>query len=255
MSIIDLQRRFHAEIVMDDEGAAPSSPGMAVYRHAYRSRLLDCLTASFEKTRRWAGEDAFTAAACHHILTHPPHGWTLDTYGAEFPATLAALFANNPEVAELAWLEWEMRRSFSAPNEAVFTLVDFQKLAAGELDWDGLRLTLCANVAWRTVRTRCDELWQALEDGRVPDTLPERVETATLLIWRQGLLPRFRLVGVAEATALGLLRDGHTFGVLCAACEMNTAGSDAIAELGQWLLHWIDDGLITQPVCSPLIRR
>ena len=29
----------------------------------------------------------------------------LDAYGADFPELLAALFADDPEVAELAWLE------------------------------------------------------------------------------------------------------------------------------------------------------
>ena len=114
MSLLALQTEFHREIIADDDGMAPSSTGMAIYRDAYRGRLLAALETSFERTRRWTGEDTFTAAACHFILTHPPAGWTLDAYGADFPDLLAALFADDPEVAELAWLAWQMSQAFAA---------------------------------------------------------------------------------------------------------------------------------------------
>ena len=94
MSLLELQRRFYTSVT--SEGADLETgwpveirPGLAVYRHAYRARLIDCLRESFEKTWSWIGDDAFDAAALQHLSEHPPRSWTLDDTARDFTATLA----------------------------------------------------------------------------------------------------------------------------------------------------------------------
>ena len=111
MTLAASQRGFLADISASDDAPAARSPGMAIYRNAYRARLSDALATSFDRTRRWVGDAAFAAASAHYIITHPPQSWTLDAYGDRFVAVLAELFAQDAEVAKLAWLSRTAQKS------------------------------------------------------------------------------------------------------------------------------------------------
>ncbi len=241
MSLLALQSAFRDEIAGDDDGHAPSSSGMVIYRDAYRGRLLAALETSFERTRRWTGAEAFTAAACHYILTTPPKSWTLDDYGADFPELLAQLFAGDSEVAELAWLEWQMQRAFAAPDAPELSPDMLRSADLSDGDWDSLCFGMAAGFACRQVTTNCTELWLALAaapaDNPLDGFVPRQTEAASLLVWRQGLMPHFRLTDMAEHQALGELAAGSPFGQAAAHIEPSL--------LGGWLARWLGDGLFS----------
>lgn len=235
MSLLELQTAFRAEIVGGDEDAAPSSLGMGVYRDAYRARLLAALEASFERTRRWVGAEAFTAAACHYVLANPPRNWTLDTYGADFPALLEALFVSDPEVAELAWLEWQMQAAFAAPDRGELDLAALAAAGYSDDDWDRLHFTMAPGFAARSIATNVPALWEALEDCSSDGLRVERSEGNYLLVWRHSLSPRFRVTAHAEFQALGSLARHDTLGSLAQATDTQ--------HLALWLEKWLREGL------------
>jgi len=239
MNLLALQRVFMSEISASDEDGAPTSTGMAVYRDAYRGRLLDALAHSFERTRRWVGADPFTAAASHYILAHPPHSWTLDDFGAAFPALLAGLFRDNPEAAELAWLEWHMQRAFAAPDSPGDVAGALSGAGLPEEAWAGLRFTMATGFAARGIATNVEQLWPRLadSDGTGFDVAPG---SGTLIVWRQGLTPRYRLLGTAEQGSLLALAEGRTLGEAFA-----TVAEAAVAQAGAWLGQWLADGLFS----------
>jgi hypothetical protein len=68
------------------------SPRLAVYHHAYRAQLVDCLRDTFERVWAWLGDAGFEAAARGYIGSHPPHSWTLSDYGDEFDRALSELY-------------------------------------------------------------------------------------------------------------------------------------------------------------------
>lgn len=232
MTLLAAQRAFVAEIAADDD-LPSSSLGMAIYRNAYRGRLADALAVSFERTRRWVGEEMFELAAAHYILTHPPQSWTLDAYGADFPEALAELFADDPEVAEMAWLEWHMQQAYAAPDRATLT---GEALAAAQPDWEHLRLTPAAGVVWREVRHDLAALWHGLAD---PSDLAA-TDPAILLVWRKDLSPHFRLLDPAEFAALEPLLAGTSFGEAA-----NQIGEADLARFGQWFAQWLSEGLFS----------
>lgn len=237
MSLLELQTAFRAEIVGGDEDAEPSSPGMAIYRDAYRSRLLAALETSFERTRRWVGAEAFTAAACHYVLTSPPCDWTLDTYGAGFPALLETLFAGDPEVAELAWLEWQMQAAFAAPDAPE---LDPAKLAAAdgsETDWDRLGFVMAAGFAHRPIATNSPSLWSVLASDA--DCAVSR-KKACIVVWRSGSSPHFRVCDEAEYESLVLLAKGGTLA--------DIARSAFADRLPIWLTQWLREGIFASAV-------
>lgn len=250
MSLLTLQAAFRAEIAAADDAALPSSRGpsslgpsslgMEIYRNAYRARLLSALEVSFERTRRWAGQDAFTAAGRHYVLTRPPRSWTLDDYGADFPDLLETLFPADPEVAELAAMEWSMQQAFAAPDAPT---LDPAALAAAhdEADWDRMGFVMAAGYGQRPATHDLPAFWDALSG---PDPIargPVRLaEEAHLIVWRSGLSPRHRLADADEAQALDAIARGATLGDL--------AETPATPHLGAWLTRWFGEGIFAAGV-------
>ncbi len=239
MTLLAEQTHFLAEIAADDD-APPSSIGMGIYRNAYRARLIGALESGYERTRRWVGDDAFEAAAAHYILTQPPHSWTLDAFGAQFPEVLAGLFAGDPEVAELAWLEWQMQQAFGAVDLPELGAAQLGSAGLDESDWENLRFTMAAGFTAREVSHDLSGLWAQLrEDTAQQAENPARADYA-LIVWRRAMQPHFRLLELTEFSALSHLINGATLGQTGTALEQ--VGSDP-AQLGQWLATWLGEGL------------
>jgi hypothetical protein len=216
--------------------AMPSSLGMAIYQSAYRSRLIAALETSYERTRRWTGEAAFTAAACHYIIAHPPTDWTLDSYGDRFPAVLAELFAGDPEVPELAWLEWQMHQAFTAPDRPELTAQALVSAGLADADWERVRLTMATGYTARTVAQDCAGLWQAMNGDHPAEFTLQPVLPGVLVVWRKGFSPHYRVLGPAEFAALECLADGELFGDAA-----QRAGDPAV--FGGWFAQWLSEGL------------
>lgn len=241
MTLLQLQRSFLAEVAGDDD--TPSrSPGMAIYRNAYRGRLIGALESGYERTRRWVGEDAFDAAATHYVLTHPPSSWTLDLFGANFPETLAVLFAGDPEVAELAWLEWQMQQAFAAPDRGELTAVALAEAELGERDWAGLRFGMPAGYQARTVSSDLAALWRNTSSSGQSSAELAPVSPQRLVIWRKDRQPHFRLLDEAEFAVLHRLAIGDSFADAATAIADHPEAAEL---LGGWLAQWLSDGLFS----------
>ena len=238
MNLATHQRAFAAELSASDDAALPGSLGMEIYRNAYRARLLTALEVSYERTRRWVGEDVFAAAASHYVISHPPHDWTLDRFGAQFPAVLASLFANDGEVAELAWLEWRLHQAFAAPDLPELGGAHLAQAGLNDADWEQLRLTMAAGYAAQAIAHDCTGLWQALRDGEPAGFVLEPTDPGVLVVWRQGLTPRFRVLDRDEFAALECLVRGEPFGGAAA-----LVGEDNAVRLGGWFAQWLGEGL------------
>lgn len=247
MSLLAIQRQFHAGLLdTGPESLRPATSrferGFGIYRNAYRARLIACLRESYERVWSWIGDDAFNRAAIHHLISHPPYSWTLDDAGADFAVTLCALFPDEPEVAELAHLEWQMQLAFKARDEHPITPTRFTELTNGfgEAEWENMRLRMSATVILQTLTTNCAEIWQTISRTE-PWTGQLALERpATILIWRQDLQPRFRVAPSLEADALALGLGNATFAAICAAGD----SPDAVPEIGEMLGRWIVEGLV-----------
>ncbi len=213
--------------------------GLAVYRNNYRSALVEALRSTFERTARLVGEDSFERAAAHHVITHPPASWTLDLAGEGFDATCAQLFAHDPEVAELAWLEWAMHRAFVARDTAALDGAGFAATTAsyGDADWAGLRLRFVPGIALRTLRHDVKRLWS---DGETH--LLE--EAACCIVWREGERPVFQQVPLPEGEALSAMVQGASFAEACELLSGLLGEDEAPAAAGAMLARWLAEGLV-----------
>lgn len=238
--------------ILDDGLALPEGwdarrvAGLATYRNNYRTALVDALRSVFERTERLVGEASFARAAAHHLIVHPPFSWTLDLAGEGFDATCATLFTGDPDVAELAWLEWAMHRIFVARDARPIDLAGFAASTAGygERDWAGLRLRFMPGIALRGVRYDLERLWSSLgdTDGRAAVALLD--QPAHAVVWREGERPVFALLSGHEGAALAAMRDGASYGEACELLVETLGEEEAIAAAGAMLGRWLYEGLV-----------
>lgn len=247
------QGAFMAQI-LDDEAALPDgwndrhAAGMAVYRNNYRTALVEALRSTFEQTERWAGEDSFKRAAAHHLISHPPSSWTLDVAGERFDETCAELFANNPEVSELAWLEWAMHRAFVAADTPALTREQFAEQSArfGEEDWVNLRFTLIPSLQFRSIRQDSAGLWRALKDDESPREQLALAAPAGLAVWREDLTPVFQSLDPSELVCLDLVAQGGSYGDCCGTLVERLGEEEALPFAGAMLGRWLVNGWIAE---------
>jgi hypothetical protein len=231
--LADFQRRFQAGLMAGDlqdlAGEVVRTPGLAVHSYAARAVLLEGLADNFAKTLHWLGGDDFTEHALAYAAISPSSSWTLADYGSDFPEFLRRQLPDDPEVAELAAIDWALRCAFACPDPAP---ADWAQ-AAG-LDWDGLRLKLAPGASLLALSTNADAIWSVIPDSPI-DPLPA---PGWVLVWRQGMEPSFRRPPAVEAALLAALAAGQRFGP---ACDASGATSHAI---GGWLQGWLSAGLV-----------
>lgn len=190
-----------ADVPLPRGWGAAMARGLEIHRNNYRHALMEAMRSTFERTLRWVGDASFEAAAAHHLVAHPPSGWTLDDVGAGFARTAATLFAREPEVADLAALEWAMHRVFVAADATALDLAGFRDATAGfeEDDWSGMRLLTLPGIGIVEVGTDCVALWRGLAgDARPPE--PSRLARPhAAIVWREGWQPVCCLVDAGEA--------------------------------------------------------
>lgn len=246
MNLLALQRDFGAWLrTGSDEAAArigaDHAAGLRIYQNNYRTQLFACLEASFARTRDWLGGEAFHDAVVTHVDRVPPSGWTLDAYGHDFPATLAALHPGDPEVAEMAWLERALDEAFTGPDHDVVTAD-----ALPGIDWDRALLRFSPTLALAGLTTNAPAIRAALAQGTTPPAAAMLPEPGALLVWRHQQASRFRAIDARERDALLLARSGVSFAGLCAVLVEALGEEDGVALAGALLGRWIVDGLVAE---------
>ena len=257
-TLAERQEAFLAALL--DERAPPprgwgnsQASGMGVYRGNYRSALMAVLAETYARTRGYVGEAPFRRVSMHHVITHPPAGWSIDEAGAGFDATCAQLFADNPEVAELAWLEWTMQALATAPDCDAMTAQAFaaQTAGFGDAGWMGLRLALQPRAEARLVAHDLAALWRAQDENSDGDLLADAQGAAPrcCLAWREGERPTFLMLDAAHAPAFAAMQGGASYGEMIALLAGEDHDPEAIQRAAQtagaMLGTWLTEGLIT----------
>jgi uncharacterized protein (UPF0276 family) len=228
-----------------ERAGVDSAQRLGIYHNAYRVRLADVLADSFAKTCLYMGSDTFAEHATAFAVAHPPLARSLSRYGADLPAHLAHLYPGNPELHELAQLDWDLRTRFdSADVDALDAQTAQATTDEGQApDWLGWQSPLHPSLVLRSIRTNVVQLWRAIDaDDEVPP-VQQWAEARFLAVWRKGLQPHFQSLDADEAAFLHCLQDGQS--VDQAATAM--AGTAALPDpqrLGGWLQAWLNDGVL-----------
>ena len=243
MTLAMIQREMSAYLTGQANTAAalvrPDAARLSVYANNYRMGLIGALRDNYERVWSWLGDEQFDAACQSYIDANPPHDWTLNSYGADFAQVLAEIYPDEPDVSELAMLDWALRRAFDGPDDQAVT-------AAGLASFD-LAQAMLRPVATRqflTVHSNVAAIWSALQLGENAPAPEPLAVPGTLCIWRKGLMPQFRSIDAEEHQALAFIANGALFAELCGTVMAQDAEETA-QRMGTLLARWIDDELIS----------
>jgi hypothetical protein len=245
MNLNMMQRDFRRWLTTADTSCAHrlanDRRGLDVYQNNYRVQLMGCLETTYPVLRTFIGDAAFRHAAAVHIGRNPPRAWTLDAYGAGFAATLRALFPDNPDLHELAWIEWSLATAFVARDAAP---LDPARLA--HADWERARLGFAPSLHMARLATNAADIWSALQDGVDAPEAAMLPAPAGAIVWRRGRVARLRVLAAQDFEALQLARAEGNFGTLCTRLVDRLGADDGIARAGALLADWIGNELLTR---------
>lgn len=257
-SVLSLQLQFQQHVLGDGDATAlvsgttaRRSLGLGIYANAYRVRLIDTLVDAYEKTQAVMGEAAFEAAAFSYIAAYVPTTRSLRWYGDHFDAHLATHRPDQPGHAELARLDWALRRAFDGPDSEV---LDASGLVGVPPEaWAMLRLVLVPTAELLVFRHNTVAVWQALDDDQVPPALVASATEVNWLVWRKGLQPHFRSLHPVEAVLLRAMLAESSFAQSCAgaeavAAELGLSEEEVSALIGGYMRQWLEDGLLSRVV-------
>jgi hypothetical protein len=258
-----LQSRFLRDLQQADDAVANDVHGtpafsvsqrLAVYRNAYRRRLVEALAAVYERTVRVLGADAFDAHALAYVEGHPPADRALGRYGLDFPDWLRgrgtqADGARLALAADVAVIDGQLRRAFDAADA---TPVPREALLALPLEaWATLRFRWDASLGTDSVVAAAIEGWREpasvlarFADGAAKDVPSDTAMTLRVPVafWRRDGQTFFRSLAPDEALLLIRLRQGVGLAEACggdsesAVIPLETAAPA--------LLSWIDEGWV-----------
>jgi len=241
-----MQRDFRAYLRtgvhdIDSAVAVGAHRGLAVYHYAYRANLMACLRDNFARTCAWLGDSEFDAAALRYIDGHPPTSWTISDFGVDFHETLAALYPADPEVEELAWLDWSLRRAFDGPDAVMQDPAGFPGI-----DWERATLGLAPTLTLRPIVSNCGAIYSALATGAAPPAAAMVAHASALAVWRKEFSPHFRTLSNTEYMTLIAARNGASFGEICSLVAGNAqAEEDAARVAGSYLAGWLSEHIVT----------
>jgi len=253
MNLQELQTDFQ-RIILDAECAGAnwisesaqglsSQDRLAIYHNAYRVRLIDVLMDAFEHTAAYLGDDWFHQLASAYVQSHNSTHNDIGLYGQEFPRFLAEQFADDKEVAELAFLDWKLRRAFDGADSSVMTHDHLAQIANMEPQSCSLKPVPTLNLCTHHFNTL--DIWHAINKDEHPPVVELLPQPVDVLIWRKGHSPHFRSLSTIESAAITFVCSGHTLNAIGAKLEKNFPDADVAKEFGRMLHRWIDDHLLT----------
>jgi hypothetical protein len=246
MSLIDQQAALKRAIVQG--GDAPGVRGrLPVYQQAYAARLTAALRDNFGVVPRVFGDEAFEALAHAYVAAHPSHRPSIRWFGDRLPEFMAARddLVPHPALIDLARLEWALRGAFDAADAEPLAASDLAQVPADE--WPALVFAVVPGLQLLPLHWNVGPVWRALQGDEDPE-LPEPEALAhTVLVWRQGLSPRWRALDGRTALLLQRAADGLSFGDLCACAARDMPDGEAASFVAGTLRGWIGDGLLARP--------
>jgi len=250
-ALTDLQVAFHDHLLnLPNDIAGEVSEGgrigvdhrLHIYHNAYRARLLENLQDAFEKTWAYLGDETFESSALAFIEDNPPKHRNLRWHGAEFPQWLENRFPQDMDIAELALIDWQLRRAFDGPNASPVQPAELAGLAAQ--DWACVGFQFVPTLFIAPVRFNSVAIWHELDQEQAPPAAESLPDPTWLLIWRKGWQPHFRTIQAVEHAALKQLQGGVSFAQVCADLGEQFSDQKAASVAAESLRTWLQDEMI-----------
>jgi hypothetical protein len=217
---------------------------LAIYRNAYRVRLIEALDETYSVLHKVLGDETFFALGEMFIAAHPSVHRSIRWYGRELADFLSDRppFAEQPLLSELARFEWTLAEVFDAPDEPPLVrslLKTIQPDAWAELKFRFHPSLRRLQLAWNTV-----SVWQAASADEDPPQPELAAAPGPWLLWRQDLKNYFRSMDAIEEAALHAALHGNTFAEVCSELTAWLPEEEIPLRAATLVGTWADSGII-----------
>lgn len=224
--------------------------GVEIYRNNTRSGRAQALESIFPVILRVLGDACFAAMARDFARGTPSLQPDLNLYGAEFPAWLGQLTADNPAFADLPWLEdvarleWALHHSYYLEDDEPADLSPLeQDENPGELT---PRLSL--DISLLMTEWPVLEIWQAHQQEEVAPLDLQAFEQGTryLLIRRDEFRPQAESIPEVIYRLLSACLQGRTINQMSDDPELEITALGELVARG-WILGFSREACHVQP--------
>ena len=221
---------------------------LGVYRHAYAGRLVDVAAHDYPVLKAYFGDEAFDTMARAYIRAHPSHTPNARWFSHALPEFLDETepYRSHAETGELAHLERALGDAFDAADGPVATIESLRTVPPEQ--WDKLVFKPHSSAMRLDNETNAFAIWMALKAEAEPPPARLLAERETLLVWRQDVMPKVRVLGPEETMMWNEASKGVPFGVLCELAATYDDPDGAALRAAQYLQGWLVSGCLSSAV-------
>ena len=250
-NLSEIQAAFQRHILMQDPAIATHIVGvgqteidqrLAVYANAYLARLVEALANEYPALQGVLGQDGFVELCHAYVRAYPSRHYSLRYLGQHLSDYL---LQDHPEyLSELARFEWALTTSFDAEDCHVASVEQATAIPAAA--WPSLRVRMHPSVNHLILYWNTLARWRSVKDGGL-SSVPQRLgEPRSCLIWREGLVSRYRFLDPDEGAAFVTAWAGATFADLCGEMTANVPESEVAQRAAGFLKTWLSSGIVSE---------
>lgn len=252
-----LQQSFMAHLASNDtgiesdicqQGSVSIQDRLAIYGHAYRTRLKETLQTDHPILEKYLGCEQFNHMSTAYTNGYPSNTHSLRHFADHLPTFLAENepFQQSLILSELARFERRLLDSFDAANATAIPVTALSKIPAAQ--WPIMHIRFHPSLQlfkseWGAVRC-----WQALKTEKTP---PEQANASLehWVLWRnQKQITEFKCVSPLEYQLLSQALLGQNFSSICDAILLHLPENEAVNFAVNTLKSWLNSHWITQLV-------
>jgi hypothetical protein len=206
---------------------------LAIYHHAYRARLVECLADDYGALRFALEEEPFEKLAHEYIAEIPSRSFSLNFYGKRMPEFVRSRTEEWARFgADLAALEWAIVEAIHAPDPSAQLAEKLRALAPE--DWESVRFSPSPTLTIVRSDFPVNDFFQAFRDEQSPK-IPSEEKSATA-VYRKGMSIWRRALSQPMEKLLSSILSGEALG------EALSKADATEDEVSAWFGEWMSDG-------------
>ena len=248
----DLQRRFQA-CVLGEASLPPATVAgtatvsaedrMHVYAEAIRLRFMEVLGRDYPGLHALVGDGRFRTLGLEYTAAHPSHHPSIRWFGRHLPAFLrsTAPWRDHPVLGEMAQFEWTKGELLDAADSPVVGVEDVAAVPPER--WAAMQPRPKPAVRRLALEWNVPSMWTAIDRGDAPPQA-RKERAVEWLLWRDGVVVRWRSIDADEAWALRRCAAGDDFGSICTGLCGRVGEGSAAFRAATCLKQWAADGVL-----------
>jgi hypothetical protein len=245
----DMQRHLLGEksevtLAIVDAPPLPAAERLAIYRNAYRVRLIDALHDTYPVLHGLLGDEAWLELGEAYVAAHPSVFRSIRWYGRELAAFMAGCppYDGAAILSEVALLEWTLAEVFDAQDGEAVTRAALAAVAP--LSWGSLTFEFHPSLRRLEFRWNTAAVWKAMNRDETPPAPELGIAPVAWLLWRQNLQNYFRSMSAVESAALDSALRRRNFGEICGSLSALLPEAEIPAAAAGLLGTWADSGIL-----------